>query len=343
MGQASGPAARIPLSNRKGIPPKNRDGFVGGVDRLSLSWDGGPRTDDGWRSQKVLLDDHGTAGRVDWGRKVVVQGVEVFLGVSRFRGRGVFSKVEFNPSRIVDPEGVRLCSVGEVHPVVAEVLSSVRDLVDLPNDPDGCRVKRIDVARDFETDNGPKLLRALAPLPRPYAKRNMLHADPGRHLAQTLSVGSGVGMVRAYDKAAESQGKAPEGTLRWEVEARPGWADRISGIGKVADVTEERIAHLAADRFGWSGMGVDVSAGFSEVVERVVGAGLTAAVQRAFLGYLVEQAAGVYQELSFDAQSKYRKLQRELGIAVDPGVFEKGVGVSRRLDWESGREVLSVA
>ena len=56
----------------------------------------------------------------------------------------------------------------------------------------------------------------------------------------------------------------------------------------------------------------------------------------------MKQAAGVdCSDTSRATLAKYRKLQRELGIAA-PAYSGLMIEVVRRLDWDSGREVVGV-
>jgi hypothetical protein len=90
-------------------------------------------------------------------------------------------------------------------------------------------------------------------------------------------------------------------------------------------------------------MGVEVASSVGRLVRVVQAADLTEAQTATFLGWLLCEAAG--QPLSgmgSATQAKYRKLQRDLGIAA-PTDFEGMVEVLSRLDWDSGREVLRVA
>jgi hypothetical protein len=104
-------------------------------------------------------------------------------------------------------------------------------------------------------------------------------------------VGSKVGCVRLYDKAAESRGKAASGTLRWEAEARVGWLRNYGEICKASDVTREKIGNLAMNRWEWSAMGAEVS-GEAAVVQRALLSGLSERETATFIGWLAMQRAG---------------------------------------------------
>jgi hypothetical protein len=79
------------------------------------------------------------------------------------------------------------------------------------------------------------------------------------------------------------------------------------------------------------------------VVERVAESGLSVREQATFLGWLFMQASGAaWMPGSKTTLAKYRKVQRSLGIAAPSDLVTTGA-VIRRLDFDSGREVLRVA
>ncbi len=324
-----------------------------GVDRISLSfplrsfeqdssaWASRMETDPGTPAAALTL-----SGRVSLGEGE--HQVDAFVGVRQVPahpGCQWWGKVEFNPSRVADPAGYGLASVAQLRPAVHAVAKELGALVEPEDHNTGSwSVKRLDVARDFEgVDQAPTLIRALAPIHRPWARRNLVHADPSRQGAQTLMVGSGAGVVRLYDKHAETQGRAAEGSLRWEAECRAGWLKACAGVQRLADVNEGSAGLLAGNRWEWSQMGAEVAGDLSRLVDLVRASSLTAREQRSFLGWIVEQAAGAaWAPPGKEALAKYRRVQRELGIAAPTDLVASGA-VVRRLDWDSGREVLRVA
>lgn len=309
---------------------------VSDFERDSTGWDGfqvkGPGTD----HQRRLW-----SGSVE-----VVSGVRAFVGVSEVPDHPQhrwWGKVELNPSRVVDPEGCSVAPVGELPGVMRRAARAASGLVAPVVSLAEFRVSRLDVARDFSAvDEVSSLIGALGAVHRPWSRRHLVHADPKRNGAQTLMVGSGAGVVRLYDKAAETKGKAALGTLRWEAECRE-WADRYGSVRSLRDVTGENVEALCRDRWEWSAMGTEVAGDLGRLVHSVGASGLSAAHQRAFLGWLVEQAAGVERSaMSQTTLAKYRRLQRELGIAA-PAELRGTIAVLRRLDFDSGREVVRVA
>lgn len=332
------------LSNRRESCAKNAGAGVG-VDRLSVSFPLAGFDDHHAAWSSITTVSPGTDRAAERrGHSLKRDGRQVFVGVAQVPevGRWV-GKIEFNPSRIVDPEGWGLAALDELPDAIDAATRIAAELVDPACSVAEMRPRRVDVARDFATVAAPDFyLRGLAPVHRPYARRNLVHYDPSRRGAQTLMVGSGAGVVRLYDKHAETDGAAAPGTLRWEAECKAGWLDRYGEVGKVSDLTSRTLAKLAANRWEWGRMGVEVSA-TERVVTQVRASGLTPAKQRAFIGWLVMQAVGDTGPLATNTVAEYRRLARQLGITVAPDTFGQHGGMVGRLDWETGGEVLEVA
>jgi hypothetical protein len=315
------------------------------VDRVSISF-----PVDHFEPDRLRWDDvrqRPRAGVEVRGTTVDVEGSTAFVGVAQVLmddgSRPWFGKVEVNPSRVGDPDGVALCPAGEVRDRLRHVLEvATAELVSPAAQEDDYRVKRLDVARDFDgvRDVGGLLL-GLASVHRPHSRRNDLYNDATRAGAQTLMVGSKAGVTRLYDKFAQSKGTAPEGTLRWETEARADWCRRNGQIETLGDVTERSVAQLAENRWRWSGMDAEVCTR-NEVVARVMSAPkLTDRERTFFLGWLMQSAAGHEPVTSTATAAKYRRLSRDLGVALGPETFAGAV--MGRLDWDEGTVVLRAA
>jgi len=324
-----------------------------GVDRLSVSFsvfdfdsDGGHW--DGYAQQHSQQWGEDGSLVETFSRHVeVVPGARAFVGVKVLYVKSVlanvFGKVEFNPSRVVDPDGASLASVAETLEVFSSVVMAAGCVV-VPTRIDelgSYTVKRIDVAKDFQCVTSPSaLIRGLAPIPRNWARKNLVHADPSKHGAQTLMVGSKEGVVRLYDKFAETHGQVAPGTLRWEVEARATWASKYGSLRLMSDLPNTGIEKLALDRWEWSAMGVEVST-VSGVLDVVAALGLSERESTMFLGWLVRQSTPYAWSPSFTTVAKFRRLQRELGISVGPDALDS-MSASCRLDWQLGEAVFSL-
>jgi hypothetical protein len=265
-----------------------------------------------------------------------------------------WGKLEFNPARVVDPDGHGVLPTEHCVDVLAAALDRAEELVRPACALGEARVKRLDVTRDFHgvSDVG-SLLAGLRAVPRPWVKKTTLHSSRGRNAPETLDVEGGkAGQVRLYDKFTETDGAVPEGTLRWECEARAGWLKRYGDIVRVDDITVERVATLAENRWGWSGMGHEVM-GNVEAVARVwaieevpLGPGgslvpFTEAQRNSFLGWLLAASCGRDGTSSKATRAKYRRLARELGIVISPEMFDaENGGFTAQLDFDSGRELV---
>lgn len=367
-GSGSG-APVIPLSNRRGITSKIEDPALG-LDKLSVGYRvplyGFDRESRDWASRSQYRDGRETFGTV----VDVAPGVSAFVGV-QVRPELPFAsvKIEGNPCRLVDPGGWGLAGgPREAERLVLAALAVVGgELVSLPVCPvSEFSVSRADIARDFaEVERPGELIRALASVHRPWARMNLVHADASRNRAQTLMVGSKTSfLVRLYDKFTESEGAAPAGTLRWELEGKRSLLQRAD-IRVLGDLTKERMGAVARERWEWSGMGREVICGMPALLDRLsgrpyslpdavsgnrrkwdrpAGVSLSAAQCRGFIGYLAYKACGVESDIGSETLAKYRRVEREYGIvAADLFGGEAGLQVIGRLDFETGREVLRVA
>jgi|SRR5579862_1497400 len=356
MAQGSGggpggpvPADQVCLSNRKANRPKTGHSLVRGVgiDKLSVSfpvsgWESDPSA---WDSVSVRQPGTVAASERREARVPATAGWSVFVGVQEIPehpSHRWWGKAEFNPSRVVDPDGWGLCSVEELPVAVKRAAMVIRERVAPVTDLGDWRVKRADVARDFAGVNGaPQLVRSLSALPRSWARRNFVHADAQRNGAQTLTVGSGAGQCRLYDLHAAHD--APDGALRVEMECRSRWLDRYGSISSLRDLTPSSVDVLMRGRWEWSAMGVEVAASTRALVERVRVANLTAAKEERFLGWLMVQAAGMARGGARQTAWRYRALQRELGIVASSDLLDVDAVVWRRLDLDEGTEVVRVA
>lgn len=318
-----------------------------GIDRLSISFPVRSYEDDlsGWGTATVRSPSTPHSALSLGTQVAVADGVKAFVGVSEVpdSDQRWWGKVEFNPSRVIDPEGVTLCPVDQLPAAIEVVLGAVEALVEPSCSVAEMRTKRLDAARDFEGVTRPgSLLSSLATVHRPWSRKNNLFNDGSRNGAQTLSVGGRSSGVNLYDKFVETKGGAPEGTLRWEARARSGWLAEIAGIKSLSDINTQSVEHLASNRWEWSAMGTEVTA-TDEVVERVMRSGLSPSVQQSLLGWMLMTAKGKQPSMGFQKAAKYRRIARQLGVTLAADLFDDGNAFVARLDWESGTEVCRAA
>lgn len=271
----------------------------------------------------------------------------VMIGVADIPQTGQqWAKVEFNPSRVWEPEGHSTATPEEtIAAADAAIHAAIEAGLFEPAiaSVDDVNVKRLDVTRDFTgVDDPASLIGGLIGVHRAYGRQSMVYYDPNRKGAQTLRVGGKSDIALLYDKGTETEGAAA-GTVRWEARCR-GWLSRYGEISKVSDIDQEHLDKLGLDRFDWSGMGTSVESSVQSLVEQVVAMGLPPLTQQRLIGYLVQRACGVPMKMSNDSAAKYRRLAREGGVALAlDGLESEGPGVSVRLDLDEGRAVVEVA
>jgi hypothetical protein len=344
-----------------------RDGF--GVDRLSISFPvrsyasadrvvlgaDGAVASASWQLRYAARVDpdptvrHGTgpaghAAAVDEGTR---REVGVFVSVVEVAGRGPFGKVECNPARFADPAGCSLLPLAQVPAALAVMWAAASEYVEPSCRLEDANVKRVDVARDFRGVTSPSLyVEGLGPLRRPYARRSFTYNDPARANAQTLFVGSNAGGVRLYDQyAAYADKGAPEGSLRFEVEARSGWLEKL-GVRTVRTLDAVALERVALERWEWSKMGSTVTGPVNavQVLTRAVQAGeVKQAVADRLLGAMVRRSFG-YGGASRRSEYRYRDVADRLGLTAE-ALWNDDLSrqASGRLDFDTGTEFLQLS
>ncbi len=205
------------------------------------------------------------------------------------------------------------------------------------------KVVRLDPVRDFDGVRHPgALLDGLAGVPRGSREKARRWSDSERNQAESLRVGPKAWGSLLYDKHRETGGRAPEGRLRYEARLHSdqltgAWARDLGAIMRcVADVSEDKVRAIRWAAFERVGFEREVSA-MTTVSDAVFGCeDLSAREQAVLWAYLT--APGYAAALGRDAERKYRRIARRLGVT--PGVAEGACEFTVRLDFDSGTEVL---
>src|ERR1019366_3660281 len=113
--------------------------------------------------------------------------------------------VEFNPARLVDPDGFTTAPLGTIFDGIQEAIAIAGKLIEIDCEVEEMRVKRVDVARDFASvESVGSLIKGLAGGARTNARKTTLHLTGGGTV-EGLSTGSkSGGMARLYDKSLQS-------------------------------------------------------------------------------------------------------------------------------------------
>lgn len=251
-----------------------------------------------------------------------------------------WARADFNPARLVAPDGWEPLSIGQLGEALHLAWSEARTVAGPNADLMSAVVTRVDLTRDFEcvTDSQATLV-ALAGRTPKRVRDVCVHRDG----AVEFRGGRKAGSVRCYDKHAETlgrskkAGRAPAGTLRWEAECRNRWLRR-AGVNTVNDLTADRLLPLADDRWEWSRVG-EPHVPLASAVAVICGTKeLPAARRRGALATLVADSAGLDLGCARQTAALDRRVYRQLGLS--PSSLLLGIattGPTYRLDPETRR------
>jgi len=261
----------------------------------------------------------------------------------RITARGTRAGVEFNPSRIVDPDGVGIASVQEMLQVANAVWSVVAEHAAPLESLASASVTRLDVARDFSGSTEPsRFILGMARLQRAYGGDPTIYYDRTTGEAKSLSVGSRDQRMRLYRKDLESPRLAPFGFLRWEHQLRSKPLRRF-GISVFDDLTPWAVRRVVEDRWRWGKMTTCVS-GKRDVL-RVIEALDESRSIKARLYYDLQRLAtyGVWPT-EYRSRKELSDLITRIGIVVDVGNTDapEEPTMSERLDWLTGTVITTM-
>jgi hypothetical protein len=199
------------------------------------------------------------------------------------------------------------------------------------------QVRRIDIAQNFHDIAHPaRYVLGLESVPRPNARKNYLYRGT-TGLPQTLEAGSNAGWVRLYDKGLEDPGVAPPGTMRVEVEAHRGWAERYGPIYTTADLTSENVVKIFLNRMRWFGVENEVMTFETARKEIYFSNALGTRRKMAMVQYMYNLEDGKPPGVSKRTISDYKSILRDLGIGpMRVGGADRSI---TRLDLASGTEI----
>lgn len=319
------------------------------ADRLAISFPLGEEPAvlrDDWRIPAGKEGDYGPYGREKVGFRVPMEGstkcsLKVFTYYVRFKG-AYYAWLEVNPSRLRNPDGVGGWPLADVRGAVARMWAEAEKYLVPAVPPEGARVRRVDIARDFLGVRSPATtITGLSHAKRSGdIERHRVYVDCYEGVATGLVIALKAEQVRLYDAHARHRARgAPRGMVRMETQARENWLN-WAGVPTVGDLDPEPLARLAAHKWAWGMMGSEVCGPADIViyVERAVERGLVTK----------RQAPGLFAWLQAGHQSPlfvpgttlvntYRRAQRALGVICDPEMRSRDV---RRLDILQGREVI---
>ena len=264
--------------------------------------------------------------------------------ISIQREHGPVGFVEFNPSRWVDPTGWVAAPLLDVHSVIGLAWDSVSTVFEPEVDLPDAEVRRLDIARDFVGVEHPNhYLMRLDTNARAIRTLQRTHFVSGKNGGWTIQLTNASGKhIRMYDKHRQTQGRAPEGTIRFEVEMHGWLRNHGSDIRTVSDITPSAISRAA--RYWWheSRFGTPLASAddiFARIHEVLDGKRNSASLATAVYGYFRRKQEG---DETIDLSSDTRRHYEQTLQKAETSLFRDGLSSSTRaLDLDAGTEVLS--
>ena len=316
--------SKMPVINIRPAEQAPLEGTFG-VDRLAFRYPLDQHT-----------DQHLTYSRA--GRRML-EGLrhQVHLKVTPAAGdRAAVLRVEFNPSRVLDPAGSSLANARDSRAAALAVVDELHSVGYVPAKTGmDIGLSRVDLTRDFSVADPELVVRSLARNRVKYARRQAMYIDKaGGGEGLRASVG-GVN-YNLYDKGPKHAKTAwtESHNLRFEAQISASQALTKAGLRSLEDLTDERILSVATqawDRSTWDAAWNPTTP--AEVVSRTAHETETkaamlglyhASCDRVRLG--IPQRHALYGHLKACGL-----LTHHLTVKARPG--------TRRLDWVSGLEV----
>lgn len=275
----------------------------------------------------------------------------VFVGdprATRYRAKVVrahdgsyWGLVAFNPSRWLQPHDWRCVPASAALTAIREVWQATASRLRPTCSVLEAEVKRLDVARDFGDVETPSAyltrvdVQGLAAGNLAWA--HYVSASGGR----TIRAWNGSGSFQLYDKHGESQGLAPLGTLRFEVQLGR-WLRRYGlQVRTVEDITAENVAQAA--RLWWerSCFGTPLLGGtdtYSAIKSHFGTTRNAAALANSAFGYLNRVSSGIpIDDVPPNSRRRYDEAIRSQVSHLFKTEHSKG---ARWLDLDLGSEVI---
>ena len=266
-----------------------------------------------------------------------------------------FAKVEFNPSRLLDPEGSTLCHPDLVKDTVGAIIvflgrrgvvpswyldrstGEIRDSG--PNSwpadwEDQVNILRLDIARDFYSPFKDFSVSKLKDLHISGYPDVSFYANNG--VINTLSWGSSNHVRHSlYNKSLKHDGDAEGGWTRFEIQQR-GYRLKTQGISSLCDINADSVFTLLWDRWDASGLNKPISIGeggrnLVELLSKV----LPPAKVATFIGLAYLKMEGIPLKLNPKTLMAYRKIGESVGFILGSSLENLG-SVEVQINFNAG-------
>lgn len=259
------------------------------------------------------------------------------------REHGPMGFVEFNPSRWLDPTGWSPAPLLQTQSVIGLVWESVSPVFEPTVDLSEAEVRRLDIARDFEGVSQPNhYLMRLDTNARAIRTLQRTHFVSGKNEGWTIQLTNASGKhIRLYDKHRQTRGRAPEGTVRFEVELHKWLVNNGSSIKTVPDITPEAVSRAA--RYWWHESGFGAPLTTPDEIYRHICASLdgrrnSASLATSVYGYYRRKQEG---DETLDLSSSTRRdYEQTLRMAEASLLRDLTSRSTRALNLETGSEVM---
>lgn len=261
--------------------------------------------------------------------------------------------VEFNPSRMNDPEGSSLTTVAETQSWSERIIRALsivykpafsipcgnpyRDSIELtPNWQKEVTVTRLDITRDFYSPFKSFNIAHLVPIKRPYIKHEDVYLENKMHSG--ISWGGRkkkTYRTTVYDKGLKHHGSVGTGWFRFETQLH--WkALSDLKLNILKEVTEKRVTHALVTKWEQGRMSVEVSIpeGSHKVFEALLRES-SETKRLTFIGLAWALSNGFQTGLSDFTVREYRKLGASVGFQPGSSLSHLGSKVVR-IDFKEG-------
>lgn len=260
--------------------------------------------------------------------------------------------IEFNPSRMSDPEGDSLCSVQETHYWVERVIRAVA-VVFTPTFiiPSGnptentyfqstwkedCHIVRLDIARDFYSPFSSFGIRQLCTIKKPYISKDTLYRD-GSYI-EGMSWGNSKRQsyrYSLYNKSLKHHGERFGGWFRFELQLHYKGLNEYR-LRTLAGLNDGRILSCLMTKWDKSHMSADITIpeGTYDIYEHLL-EGNSEVKRQTFLGIATAMSLGLPVKLSPPVMRDYRKMGEHAGFELGTSISTLG-GKVVHVDFEKG-------
>ena len=266
----------------------------------------------------------------------------IHISVGYIPGKDQVARIEFNPSRVIYPKGHFLASVEDLPNALSQVEEVVAEVVTLAYPLEISTICALHYAFDIPVEDTTVYVRAMSL--RPLKANEKPHVYTPGGIPRSAVWGNTHVRSTMYDKHVESNGLAPPGLLRTEVQWKPRGITP-AGLRNVAELTPSLVRTAALKRLIGAGVDRPVHVGGIQHLDMALRSeGWTDRRLRSLYGFLVQREVGIDDHLGDRTRQKYNRVMKQHGVALDLEAALKGTADTctvRHLDFDTHTEVIN--